>query len=293
MGETPTVIMKIMMEVVAIKEAGMNQTEEQKEQEKRLSERMAQVKNKVVVLSGKGGVGKSTVSVNLAYALALEGKQVGLMDVDVHGPNVAKMLGVEDKLLSGTQHAMEPVEVIPGLKVVSLALSGNDKDTPFIWRGPLKIGIIKQFLADVEWGPLDYLIVDTPPGTGDEPLSAIQMIPEPSGAVIVTTPQEVALLDSRKSISFARKLELPVLGVVENMSGFSCPHCGKEIALFGSGGGEKASAEMGVPFLGKIPLDPQVVVSGDSGRPLAEESREAPAVKAALAIVDKIREKLG
>ncbi len=266
-------------------------SEEQKQQDQRLAEKMAQVKNKIFILSGKGGVGKSTVAVNLAYALALEGSQVGLMDVDVHGPNIAKMLGIEDKTLTGSQQAMEPVEVIPGLKAVSLALAGNDADTPFIWRGPLKTGLIRQFLADVEWGPLDYLIVDTPPGTGDEPLSAIQNVPEPTGGVIVTTPQDVALLDSRKSVNFARKLDLPVLGIVENMSGFACPHCGKEIPIFGKGGGEKAAQEMGVPFLGALPLDPAVVVSGDQGRPFSNGDGEpSPVTEAARGVIARMRE---
>ncbi len=267
--------------------------EEQKQQEARLAEKMGQVKNKIFVLSGKGGVGKSTVAVNMAYALALEGFQVGLMDVDIHGPNIAKMLGIEDKTLTGSQQAMEPVEVIPGLKAVSLALAGSDADTPFIWRGPLKTGLIRQFLADVEWGPLDYLIVDTPPGTGDEPLSAIQLVPEPTGGVIVTTPQDVALLDSRKSVNFARKLDLPVLGIVENMSGFACPHCGQEITVFGKGGGEKAAEEMGVPFLGALPLDPAVVVSGDQGRPLSTETGEpSPVVEAAKGVITRMGEEI-
>jgi len=263
----------------------MNQTEAQKEQDQRLAQRMGQVKHKIVVLSGKGGVGKSTISVNLAYTLALKGFQVGLMDVDVHGPNVAKMLGIEDKTLGGIQEALEPVEVIPGLKVVSLALGGQERDTPFIWRGPLKISLIRQFLSDVEWGPLDYLIVDTPPGTGDEPLTAVQTIPDPTGAIVVTTPQDVALLDSRKSISFARKLELPILGLVENMSDAVCPHCGELVPLFGRGGGESAARELGVPFLGRLPLDVAIARSGDQGRPLAESASAAPVGEALNEII--------
>jgi len=263
---------------------------ERLEQDRRLKERMSKIDHKLIVISGKGGVGKSTVSVNLAYGLAAKGNRVGLLDVDIHGPNVAKMLGIEDKRLIGSDLGIEPIEVMPGLKVVSLALMFEDRDQPIIWRGPLKMITIKQFLADVNWGELDYLIVDSPPGTGDEPLSVCQLIPDLSGAIIVTTPQDVAVLDSRKSVLFAKELKIPIVGVIENMSGFICPHCGKEIDLFGIGGGEKAASDLRVPFLGKIPLEPEMVKSGDSGKPFLSANQVSPAAGVMDSIVKQIKE---
>ena len=258
------------------------------EQDERLKERMSRIGHKLIVISGKGGVGKSTVAVNLAYSLAAKGNSVGLLDVDIHGPNVAKMLGIEDKRLIGSDLGIEPIEVLPGVKVVSLALMFEDRDKPIIWRGPLKMITIKQFLADVNWGELDYLIVDSPPGTGDEPLSVCQLIPDLSGAIIVTTPQDVAVLDSRKSVLFAKELKIPIVGVIENMSGFICPHCGEEIDLFGAGGGERAASDLRVPFLGKIPLEPEMVKSGDSGKPFLSVGKISPAATVMDNIVNKI-----
>ena len=247
----------------------MHKTDEQErmDQDKRLNKRMSCIKHKLIVISGKGGVGKSTVAVNLAYGLAIKGNRVGLLDVDMHGPNIAKMLGIEGKRLFNSDLGIEPMKVLPNLKAVSLALLFENRDQPIIWRGPLKMITIKQFLADVNWGELDYLIVDSPPGTGDEPLSVCQLIPDISGAIVVTTPQDVAILDSRKSIVFAKELKMPVIGVIENMSGFMCPHCKKEIDLFGTGGGEKSAHDLKVPFLGRIPIEPEIVKFGDSGRP--------------------------
>lgn len=259
--------------------------QEQEAQEKRLRDNMARIDHKILVMSGKGGVGKTTVAVNLALGLALEGYQVGILDVDIHGPNVAKMLNIEDRRLSGDDQGIEPIEVFPGLKAVSIALAGYDTDAPIIWRGPLKMGAIKQFLSDVYWDNLDYLIIDSPPGTGDEPLSVCQLIPDMDGAVIVTTPQDVAILDSRKSINFAKQLNIAVLGVVENMSVLVCPHCGKDIELFGTGGGEAAAKEMEVPFLGRLPLDPAVVTAGDKGRPLVGGDEKNPTVSAVKTVV--------
>lgn len=261
------------------------------EQERKVHERMATVKKVIVVMSGKGGVGKTSVAVNLAYALALSGKSVGLLDSDLHGPNVAKMLGIEDKTVEQFGADIIPVLVTPQLKVVSLALLGKETDTPFIWRGPMKAAVIRQFLGDVDWGILDYLVVDSPPGTGDEPLSVCQLLSKISGAVIVTTPQDVAVLDARKSIMFARELNIPVIGVVENMSGLICPHCRAEIALFKQGGGEKAAKEMGVPFLGRIPLDPDLVDLGDKGSPFIEAKKSSAAAFAFEEIVRKIEAK--
>ncbi|MBN3038242.1 MAG: Mrp/NBP35 family ATP-binding protein [Candidatus Omnitrophica bacterium] len=258
------------------------------QQEKRLTERMLNIKYKLVVMSGKGGVGKTTVAVNLAYGLAARGKKTGILDVDIHGPNIAKMLGIEGGKLISSGLGIEPVEVIPGLKAVSLALLLENKDQPVIWRGPLKMITIKQFLSDVNWGELEYLIVDSPPGTGDEPLSVCQLIPDLSGAIIVTTPQDVAILDSRKSVNFVKELKIPVLGMIENMSGFTCPHCKKEIDLFGRGGGEKSADELGVLFLGRIPIEPEMVKSGDSGQPFIYFRKDTQTAKIMYQIIDSI-----
>lgn len=258
-----------------------NQCDEKlkKEHEDRLlHETLALIRHKVFVLSGKGGVGKSTVAVNLAASLAARGYETGILDIDIHGPNVSKMLGLEGWALSsgGKKDKISPFRPFPHLKVISMAGMLPDSDAPVIWRGPLKMAAIRQFLQDVDWGPLDFLIVDSPPGTGDEPLSVAQLIPEADGAVIVTTPQEVALLDSRKCVNFAKKLNLPVLGIVENMSGLRCPHCDGHIPLFSEGGGKKAAGEMDVPFLGTLPIAPDMVEHCDKGQPyvLTDEGNE-------------------
>ena len=266
-------------------------TQEQIEQDKRLAERMKLVKHKIVVMSGKGGVGKSTVAVNIARALAEKGYQVGLMDTDIHGPNAAKMLGLDGEMLYQNDSGIEAPTADENLKVVSLAMAGNDADAPIVWRGPLKMGFIKQLLADVNWGELDFLIVDSPPGTGDEPLSVCQLIPEIDGSVIVTTPQDVAVLDSRKSINFSKQVNVPVLGVIENMSGFVCPDCGSTHYLFGEGGGEKAAEELEVPFLGRIPIEQKMMEAQDKGKNVFKTHPESEAVKILSGIVDKIAEK--
>jgi len=225
------------------------------------------VKQVVLVLSGKGGVGKSTVSVNLAFALSSHGFRVGLLDLDIHGPNIPKMLGIEDYKLSTVGNMIEPARVTGNLAVISMGFLLPDTSTPIIWRGPMKMSVIHQFLEEVDWGPLDFLVVDLPPGTGDEALTIAQLAPNVRGAVIVTTPQDVATLDSRKAIKFVQKLGLPVIGIVENMSGMVCPHCHEEIELFGKGGGKKIADEFNVPFLGSIPIDPEMRKAGDEGRP--------------------------
>lgn len=262
-------------------------------QNERLQQRMSDIRYKILVMSGKGGVGKTTVSVNLALSLAQKGYKVGILDTDIHGPNVAKMLGAQgQKMFSHDENTIEPYEVAPNLKAVSLAFAGNDDDTPIIWRGPLKISVIKQFLADVNWGSLDYLIIDSPPGTGDEPLTVCQMIPELTGSIVVTTPQEVAILDSRKSINFSRQIKVALLGVIENMSGFVCPHCGVTIDIFGKGGGERAAKEMDAPFLGSIPIEKALMEAEDNGRFYAKEAPDSVSAKAIEAIVNKIESTL-
>jgi len=250
--------------------------------------RMSRIQHKILVLSGKGGVGKSTVAANLAYALSLEGKRVGLLDVDVHGPSIPKMLGLEGRPVGSTEGALTPVAFSPSLGVMSMGFFFRDRDEALIWRGPLKANLIRQFLSDVEWGDLDYLIIDSPPGTGDEPLSVGQLVPGADGALVVTTPQAIAVADVRKSINFCRKLGLPVLGVIENMSGLVCPHCGKTVDVFKTGGGEQMAREMGVPFMGRIPLDPRVVERGDRGELVAQEGDDGAAAESFMTLARTI-----
>ncbi len=273
----------------------MNQRgRDKQESQKQLKERLSKIKHTIMVMSGKGGVGKSTVAVNLAIGLSQQGYKVGILDADIHGPNIPKILGIEEeRLLADEEGSIRPVEALGTLKVVSVGYLLDSKDTPVIWRGPMKHGVINQFLKDVNWGELDFLVVDLPPGTGDEPLSIAQLIKNTEGveaplAVVVTTPQDVALLDSRKSIGFARALGLEVLGVVENMSGFKCPHCGKPIDLFKTGGGEKAANELGVRFLGAVPIDPDIVTDTDAGVPFITHKKTSDATKAFKNIVSNL-----
>ena len=236
------------------------------EERQRLENRLCRIKRKIVVLSGKGGVGKSTVAVNLAVALSMDGWTVGLLDADIHGPSVPTMLGLEGRKPESRDGEILPIE-IGGLKVMSIGFFLSSQDDAVIWRGPMKMGALKQFLRDAAWGDLDFLIIDSPPGTGDEPLSICQLIGNLDGAVIVTTPQRLAEVDVRKSISFCRHLGVPVLGVVENMSGFVCPRCGEVTTVFRSGAGRRIAEDMGVPFLGSIPMDPGVAEASDEGCP--------------------------
>ncbi len=246
-------------------------------------------KHVILVLSGKGGVGKSTVAVNLAYSLSSHGYQVGILDLDIHGPNIPIMLGIQNHRLQAIGNLIEPVKITGNLSAMSMAFLLPDTSTPVIWRGPMKMAAIRQFLEEVDWGELDFLVVDLPPGTGDEALSIAQLAPNVSGAVIVTTPQDVATVDSRKAVKFVEMLGFRVLGIIENMSGMACPHCGKEIDLFGKGGGEKAAREVGVPFLGAIPIDPEMRKAGDEGRPfIIRRGEKNPTWEA----VDRIMEAL-
>jgi Mrp family chromosome partitioning ATPase len=253
----------------------------------KISKTLEKIKHRLLVFSGKGGVGKSTIAANLALALAKKGNKVGLLDVDIHGPNLAMMTGMEGRRLEVSDDGIHPIAVNENLSLISMSFLLQDPNTPVIWRGPMKIKAIQQFLGDVIWGELDWLVIDSPPGTGDEPLSVAQLIPA-TGAVVVTTPQDVSVLDSRRAVAFARKLNLSMVGIVENMSGLTCPHCGGHIDLFKTGGGEQAAAELAVPFLGKIPLAPEIVTLGDAGKSFLDTHPDSEASRAMLAIVDRI-----
>jgi len=243
----------------------LNESDQEFQERQALQSRLCRIDHKIMVMSGKGGVGKSTVAVNLAMALMLAGKKVGLMDVDIHGPSVPTMLGLEGATIDQGPEGLLPVE-LGDLRVMSMGFLLRNPDDAVIWRGPVKGTVIKQFLTEVAWGDLDYLIIDAPPGTGDEPLSVCQLIEPIDGAVVVTTPQRVAAMDVRKSITFCGQVGMKVLGVVENMSGFVCPKCGEVTNILRSGGGRTMAEDMGVPFLGSIPMDPSVAEAGDSGQ---------------------------
>ncbi len=240
---------------------------------------------KILVMSGKGGVGKSTVAVNIALTLAgkFPDKNIGLMDADLHGPNIPKMLGIEDIRLAVEEDKIIPYQYMPNFEVVSTAFFLPEKDSPLIWRGPLKIKLIKQLVHDTKWSKPSYMVVDLPPGTGDEALSSAQELSDVDMAVVVTTPQEVALLDARRTVNFARELQIKKIGVVENMSYLLCPHCGEKIYLFGEGGGKKMAEEMNVDFLGEVPMDPEIVKGGDEGNPAVIKGKEE--IKKAFEII--------
>ena len=258
------------------------------EQRQALRFRMDKIKHKIAVISGKGGVGKSTVTVNLAAAFALHGKKVGILDADIHGPSVPRLLG-----LTGQQVKVGPPGAFPvtgplEIKVVSIDFFLSEESTPTIWRGPLKMTAIRQLLSDIVWGELDVLLIDLPPGTGDEPLSVAQLLPEMDGVVIVTMPSDLSRAVVEKAITFARRLNMPIAGIVENMSGFVCPHCGYKIDIFQAGGGEKMAKETDVPFLGSIPIDPQVSTDSDKGTPFVIGHPDSAAAKAFVDIVKKV-----
>ncbi len=264
-----------------------DENDEEFEDRRNLQTRLRRIRHKIIVLSGKGGVGKSTMAVNLATALMMSGKRVGLLDVDIHGPSIPTMLGIEGETIGGYGDGLLPVE-LGDMKVMSLGFLLRNQDDAVIWRGPMKMGVIKQFLKDVVWGDLDYLIIDSPPGTGDEPLSVCQLIGEMDGALIVTTPQKVAGVDVRKSITFCRQLHVPVLGVVENMSGFACPKCGEVTQIFPSGGGKRIAEDMGVPFLGSIPIDPKIAEACDSGRAFIHHYAATPTAEIMRTLIGPI-----
>jgi ATP-binding protein involved in chromosome partitioning len=258
----------------------------------RVRDQLKRIQHKLLVMSGKGGVGKSSVATYLAYGLARRGHRVGLLDVDLHGPSIPRMLGVSGLFQISGDQRMLPHAVNDRLKVVSIECLLEDRDSAVIWRGPVKHGVIKQFISDVDWGDLEYLIIDSPPGTGDEPLSVVQTIPD-AHAIIVTTPQEIALADVRKSINFCRQVHLPILGLVENMSGFVCPHCNQETPILGQGGGAKTSEAMNVALLASLPFDPRVVHAGDVGRTLFEEPNASPFMEALDSLVVQVMERCG
>lgn len=261
-------------------------------QDTRIEDALSRINHTYLVMSGKGGVGKTTVSVNLALLLAKKGHAVGLMDVDLHGPNTLMMLGMEGIPLRLDNERIVPLDFHGRLKVVSIAGMLSNPDSAVIWRGPLKIGVIRQFLSDVQWGDLDYLVIDAPPGTGDEPLTVAQTVTN-AEAVIVTTPQEISLMDVRKSITFCRQVAMPIAGLVENMSGLTCPHCGRRIELFKSGGGRKTAAHCGVPLLAEIPLDPEIVTAGDAGTPYVLDRPASPTAAAYASLVENLLGKSG
>ncbi len=253
-----------------------------------LTNNLRAIDHKIMIMSGKGGVGKSSLAANIAVGLSLKGKQVGLMDIDIHGPSIPKIVGLEGAPLEQAEDGLMPVAYSNNLKVMSVGFLLHDQKDAVIWRAPLKHSLIKQFLTDVSWGKLDYLIVDCPPGTGDELISITQLLTGSDGAVIVTTPQDVALNDVRKSITFCRQVNVPIIGLVENMSGFVCPDCGKIVDIFKTGGGETMATEMEVPFLGRIPIDPQVVECSDRGTPFLQYSADSRTTMALDSIINTI-----
>jgi ATP-binding protein involved in chromosome partitioning len=248
------------------KSCGFSQDDKHVIQDAEIKERLNHIKNKILVMSGKGGVGKSSIAANLSVILAKRGKRVGIMDVDLHGPSIPRLLGIKGSIQpSSISGKVIPVEVMPNLHAISIeALMGENKDAATIWRGPIKIGVIRQFISDIEWSDLDYLIIDSPPGTGDEPLTVAQTVPD-AKALIVTTPQEISLADVRKSINFCRQVKMEILGIVENMSGLKCPHCGKSIDLFKTEGGQLTAKKEGLRLLASLPIEPEVVTRGDMG----------------------------
>ena len=272
-----------------MEKGSMNKQDQHQKQDIEIKERLSQIKNKILVMSGKGGVGKSSIAAYLSVALAKRGYRVGLMDVDLHGPSIPRLLGLKGSIEPGTGAGKaHPVRYIPNMEVISIeSLMGENKDAATIWRGPLKIGVIRQFISDIEWMDLDYMIIDSPPGTGDEPLTVAQTIPD-AKALIVTTPQEISLADVRKSINFCRQVNMEILGLIENMSGLTCPHCGKMIDIFKTRGGMLTAKKEGLRFLGTLPLEPEVVSNGDTGSMAVLENNDFLITREFNKIVDEI-----
>lgn len=270
-----------------------NPEKEEQLQKQKIDEHLGKIKHKIAIISGKGGVGKSTVTANLAMAFAMDGNKIGVLDADIHGPCIPKMLGLKGQKLKGDKKGeFSPVTGSLGIKVASMDFLLENDETPVIWRGPLKMRLIQQFISDIAWGELDYLFVDLPPGTGDEPLSVMQLIPDMDGVVIVTMPSEVSEAVVKKSVTFAKQVGVPVIGIVENMSGFVCPECGKKIDIFKSGGGKRITQKLDVPYLGTIPIDPKVCNDSDNGIPFIAEKSDSPTAEAFNGIINKIKQTL-
>lgn len=276
-----------MVEIQSSMNAARQQKNPQAEQEAAVRASLAKIKHKFLVMSGKGGVGKTSTSVNLSIALSQMGFKVGLMDVDLHGPDIPRMLGLEGAPDLSAAQKLNPMPYSDTLSAVSIESLSPSKDDAIIWRGPVKYSAIQQFIGDVEWGDLDFLVIDAPPGTGDEPLTVAQTISD-AKAIIVTTPQEVSLADVRKSINFCKTVKMDVFGLVENMSGFTCPHCGEAVELFGNGGGERTAKNMDIPFLGRIPFDQNMVRCGDSGQSYQDQYSDTPVTLAYKTIAEKM-----
>ncbi|MEM2134837.1 MAG: Mrp/NBP35 family ATP-binding protein [Candidatus Jordarchaeaceae archaeon] len=259
------------------------------DEERRVRERMAKVKHKIIVMSGKGGVGKSTVAANLAVAMSKLGSRVGILDSDIHGPSIPKIMGVEGMRPSGGPTGIYPILSGYGVRVISIDLFLENSEDPVIWRGPLKMSAIRQFLSDVDWGELDYLFIDLPPRTGDEPLSVMQLLPNMDGAVIVTAPSDLSKHVVKKAINMSIKMNIPVIGIIENMSGFVCPKCGEKYDLLGSGVGKEMAEEMNVRFLGQIPIDPEISRNSDKGVSFLIEDPNRESSKIFMKIAQKIK----
>ena len=257
-------------------------------QQEQINQNLKHIKHQILVLSGKGGVGKSSIAVNLAVWLSMKGKKVGLLDVDIHGPSIPKLLNLEERKLQGREDKIEPILYNGTLKVISIGFLIQNENAALIWRGPMKHNVIKQFVSDVCWGNLDYLIVDCPPGTGDEPLSIVQLLGKADGAVVVTTPQQLAVVDVKKCITFCRQLNLPVLGIIENMSGFVCPHCNQRTDIFQGDGGRQMAKDFDVPFLGGIPMDSNMVPAADLGKPFIYYNNQSPTAQALNSAFDSL-----
>jgi ATP-binding protein involved in chromosome partitioning len=268
-----------------------DENQQQSDQQQQIKLKLSKIKHKIAVISGKGGVGKSTVTANLAMAFAMQGNKVGVLDADIHGPCIPKMLGLKGQTLKGSPDGqLLPVTGKLGIKVASVDFLLKNDETPVIWRGPLKMRLIQQFLSDIAWSELDFLFVDLPPGTGDEPLSVMQLIPDMDGVVIVTMPSEVSEAVVKKSVTFAKQVGIPVIGIIENLSGFVCPDCGKKIDIFKSGGGKRIAQDLSIPYLGSIPIDPQVCDDSDSGVPFIAKNPNQPTAKAFTEIVTKTKQ---